>query len=353
MSDLRHGFERIVAAVVLVLAIAQSPSAFSAGRTLDEVRLSKSRFESVGAGYKQALSRLPMLSTAERDAVGDIRFIYEPLTLPRMQSVRQFGQRQIIVSDGWMALVEDLTRANALAAPPRDDACMPAFVSTALEVARDNLARSADPDAYQRAIPRFVQFVRDRNNVACSAVRRGDLLSRALEEHVRSGVDATLVWVIGLEVALQFDPRDVKPLPVVAARIAEAASAARQRELQKAVAAPLPPAASASVSAAADAAALTAGAAEEKKAVAIELQCRQTAAGARSIERAVGMRVDLLPGHVGVLAHEILFDRGEDAATCPDSRARMKMFFAAMEASGSPGVVAARRLNERIRAVVP
>lgn len=353
MSDLRHGFERIIAAGLFVLAIVQSPSALSAERTLDEVRLSKSRFEGVGAGYKQALSRLPMLSAADRDVVGDIRFVYEPSTLPRVQSVRQFGQRRIIVSDGWMALVEDLTRANALAAPPRDDACLLAFASTALDVARKNLARGADPEAHQRANARFVQFVRDRDNAACSALRRGDLVSQALEERVRSGVDATLVWVIGLEVALQFDPRDVKPLPVVAARIAEAASSARHRELQKAGTAPLPPAAAASVNAAADAAGLTAATAEERKATAMELQCRQTAAGARSVERAISMRVDLLPGHVGVLAHEILFDKGEDAATCPDSRARMKTFFAAMEAAGSPGVVAARRLNERIRAVLP
>jgi len=350
MSDLRHGLGRIVAGM-FVLAVVHSHPALSAGRTFDEVRLSKSRFESVGAGYKQALSRLPTLSAAERDVVGDIRFVYEPSTLPRVRSVRQFGQRRISVSDGWMALVEDLTRASALAVPPRDDACLLAFASTALDAARGNLARSADPEAHQRAVPRFEQFVRDRDNSACSALRRGDMSSQGLEERVRSGVDAALVWVIGLEVALQFDPRDVKPSLVAAARIAEAASAARQRELQKAEAAL--PAAAASVTAAADAAGLTAGAAEERKATTMELQCRQTGAGTRSIERAIGMRVDLLPGHVGVLAHEILFDRGEDAATCPDSYARMKMFFAAMEASGSTGVVAARRLNERIRAVVP
>lgn len=53
------------------------------------------------------------------------------------------------------------------------------------------------------------------------------------------------------------------------------------------------------------------------------------------------MRINLLPGYVGVAAYGILFDR-QDLMSCPDGQARLNMFFQILEAKDKAGIETAK-----------
>lgn len=306
---------RCLLSVSLAVAVSLSLPAWSATRTLDDARRSQARFESTAAGYRQAAVRLPGMTTAEKDVLGDMKFVYEHSAAVRVRAVRQFGQRKLVVSDGWMSLVEDLTRAAALATQTNDDRCFYAFTEASIAVARDNLRRAGMVNAEMREVPRLADFVEARSKSSCAGLRPSDLRKQKIEEAVDIGVDAALVWAIGRELAAQVDPRDAKP----PASVASAASAAL---------AVLAAASGAASSVQPSASAI------EAKAASLELRCRKEVAEIRSLDRAVALHIDLLPAYAAVLGTAWIDQGdGDEDRACKGRMARVQGFFESLAVS--------------------
>ena len=313
---------RSPAGLVLVAALLW-PVASTAAGLQDEVRRAQQRVEASGVGYRKALLRLPTVSPGQRDILGDVKFVYDPSPRPRLASLRQFGQRSIIVSEGWISLVEDLVRAQILATPERGPGCLHAFASVAASAVKENLMREPlSPPPHARAVPRFVEYVRDRDHDKCRSVRLTELKTPLVDERVRVGLDAALAWAIGRMLALHLDPRDLEPTASMLGDVGNAASTPN---------AGAPPPSS-----------------ELKRELAAsELRCRHEGADARSIDLAIALRIDLQPGFMAVVAHEFVFDRDADPATCSSGYARLSQFFRVLQASRLPADASVRSASEQ------
>lgn len=288
-----------------------------ASRTPDEIKQARERVESTGNAVRTSLKRQTGLGAGERDVLDDVKFAYSPSQLPSVQSIRQFGQRKVIVSDGWVSLVEDLTRAELLARPPASADCFHEFARKVLSKARTNLSMTrSNPRAAPLALPRFASYVEDRENHECAHLHPSVLRASGIDRAVRVGVDAALWWALGRELALQFDPRDTGLPSSVAANIAMAASAAA------AASAPSDKVEALSVKLRADA-------------VANELRCRADVAEVRAVERGMSARVDVAAAFMAVVAQEAIFERDGDDASCPDGMARLTKFLDAVQAGSA------------------
>ena len=323
---------RLLPALVIVSALAADAVA---SRAPDEIKQARARVESTGNAVRSTLSRRTGISVAERDVLADVKFVYSPSQLPSVQAIRQFGQRTVLVSDGWMSLVEDLTRAELLARSPRTPECFHLFARTVLSTARANLSMTRlNPRAPPLVLPRFAEYVEDRSNVACTGIRSTDLRAAGIARAVRTGVDAALWWVIGRELALQFDPRDVDLPSSIAAEIAQAVSAAAAKATS--------PGGNATSSAHApfDAEGLSRKLTAE--AIANELRCRAEFAEVRAVDRALSARIDVAAGFMAVLAHEVIFDRDGDGAVCAGGKARLLKLFDSLRVDGAAGTIQAK-----------
>ena len=303
--------------VLLMLAIAVATVTDArASRTSEEIKQARERVESTGNAVRTSLKRQAGLGTGERDVLDEVKFVYSPSQLPSVQSIRQFGQRRIIVSDGWLSLVEDLTRAELLARPPASARCFHDFARKVLSTARTNLSMTrSDRRGAPLALPRFVSYVEDRANGACANFRPSALHAPGIDRGVRTGVDAALWWALSRELALQFDPRDIGLPSSVAANIATATSVAASgasREEIDALSAKL-----------------------RADAVANELRCRADVAEVRAVERGLSARVDVSAAFMAVVAQEAIFERDGDDASCPGGMARLTRFLDAVQAGGA------------------
>lgn len=276
---------------VLVIACGLSLAAPMAmgQRSTAEVRESQQRYESSAAGWRKSSLRSPRLSPAEIETLNDIRFIYERSPSPKAASLRRFGERKVVISDGLMSLVEDLIRADAItaAATPRQAAdrrdCFTAFGRLALGVARDN-ARLATQDrrARLRAVPRLSAFVDGRSADGCRGIEPAELVQPAIEEAVAVAADAALVWLLARQAALHLLPAANTGAATCASEIADRAA----------------------------------------------------------VQHATASGVDVLRAYPMVLAHAVLFGQappGAPSASCPLARERIAGFFqaAAPQAAGS------------------
>jgi len=268
-------------------------------RKAAEVKESQQRYESSAAGWRKSAMRSPGLSPAEIDTLNDIRFVYERSPLPKVASLRRFGERKVVVSDGLMSLVEDLIRADAIsaAATPKQAAdrrdCFAAFGRLSLGVARDN-ARLAtrDRQARLRAVPRLSAFVNGRSADGCRGIEPSELAQPAIEEAVAMATDAALVWLLARQAALHM-------LPSVNTDAAP---------------------------------------------------CVNEIADRKATQHAASIGVDALRAFPMVLAHAVLFDQAPTAATaaaCSPARERVASFFQA----AAPGAAGSHLAALRARAL--
>lgn len=281
--------------VWLVAALCASSQAIAAPRSPLDVRRAQTRFESTAAGYRQIVGRLPGVSTAEREVMGDVRFVYERSSLPRAQALNMFGERKVVLSDGWMAMVEEAVLAGVATARTDEPMCFSTYIAIAVQSVRNNRRQgngSGSPAPY--AMPRFADFVGLTSN--CSGVKGADLRSRAVEDATAIGVDSALVWQIGRLVALHTRDIAVASSPVV----------------------------------------VTSGPVEANN-----TGCAIDAANRRSIERAAKLHIDLLPAHAAILAHELLFavEPGEaNEGGCEQARRRVDSLFESLKPAHATAV---------------
>ena len=281
---------------MMVAVIACMGFAHGAERSTKEIQEARTRFESAGAGYRQTLMKVADVSEVERDALGDVKFVYELSSLPDVQSIRQFGQRRVAVSDGWMSLMEEVILADRAAFRWGAEECFVSFVQHALSVVRTNRERRSEREPNFAYVPRFEAYAKDVDRKECSSLRQANLRAKEVGNEVRGGVDAALAWIIGRELALQLNPRDMTPAVPPGARAdtgdSETSSQTAKNRMNMG-----------------------------------EARCRIKQAERISVLRAGQMRLNLLPGYVAVVVHEAIFGDEGDPKNCAGERSRLDVFF--------------------------
>lgn len=241
-----------------------------AARTADEAKRAQAQFESTAAGYRRELLKLGGWSERERQTLADIQFVYERKGLPRAEMVYRFGERKVIVSDGWMMLAQEALRANAVSPQGTAPNCYTAYLAELLRVAGPGTAPLGQgAAAVTPALPSFRSFIEKKAEAGCQDVRLESLQSANTAKLVDEGLNAALVWLVGRLVALQMNSRNLPPAS--AASAADAASATQQR---------------------------------------LETLCPVLAATTKALEHAHSIGVDLRPGEPAIRAHETLFWQG-------------------------------------------
>ena len=151
---------------------------------------------------------------ADRQVLEDLRFVFERSVLPDVRNERLFGDIRVVVTDGWMALAEDMIRASAAL---KGD-CLKDYERAVLETARHNRTQAAEHAKPElKAIPRSADFVashqeRDGKNDSCLGVKASELFGPVVNRRVVAGMDAMLVWLIARQVALYLETPQALPV---------------------------------------------------------------------------------------------------------------------------------------------
>jgi len=179
-------------------------------RTPTDVLRSQSRFVSAATGYRQDLLQRTGLEPRTREAVEGAQFVYERSQIPSVRTVRRFGERRIVISDGWMAITEEMVRASVIARHRGAPGCFRAYATNIIKEARKNrvLLENARPEELS-VLQSFSDFVESPDGEDyCAGLNPWDWKSPGVEEDVAAGIDAALIWLVGRQLALLVDPAD-------------------------------------------------------------------------------------------------------------------------------------------------
>lgn len=215
--------------VLLGLGIA----ATAAARDAKDVQLARQRFESTAATQRKLLQRDSTMSAllvaapasqaqeaktkeAVRQVLEDMRFVLERSLLPDVRNERLFGGMGVVVTDGWMALAEDMIRASSADLKVE---CVKDYERAALKTALRNRAQAAEHTRPSlEAIPRLADVVashqmRGGTNNPCKGVKASDLSQPFVNKKVAAGMDAMLIWLIARQTALHLDALQAPQAP--------------------------------------------------------------------------------------------------------------------------------------------
>lgn len=177
------------AATLAALAGLCALPAIAGPRSADDVRQAQQRHESSTSGVRRDLLRDKRFPETARDLLRDVQFVYRRDTIVDLRSERRFGTTQVVVSDGWMELSDQLLRAAALGKPP----CLTSYAKVALEAARNN--RQQWQDGTPSGLRRMPTLETHVDAGQCPEVGLRDLKRPKVDEAAIAGTDAMLTWL--------------------------------------------------------------------------------------------------------------------------------------------------------------
>lgn len=180
------------AAFVAASLVAATP-ADAVARSAGDVQRAEQRFESTATGLRRDLSRRQDLAPEAIQRLNDVHFVYRRSARPEARGERRFGVVQIIVSDGWMALAEQLLSAAAMP----NQSCARAYVRTVADIEHVNRRISASGQrAGLKAWPTLSDYLDAADQPACRGVSMLALRQPRRAEAIAAGLDAALTWTI-------------------------------------------------------------------------------------------------------------------------------------------------------------
>jgi hypothetical protein len=181
------------AAALVTAGLLAAVAADAAPRSASDVRRAEQRFESTAAGLRRDLSRRKDLVPEARDPLRDVQFVYRRSVRPEVRSERRFGVAQVIVSDGWMMLAEQLLSAAAMPTPD----CALAYVRTVAGIERANRGLAASGQLTGlKAWPMLADHLASGDDPACQGASMHTLRQRQRVDAIAAGLDAALAWMI-------------------------------------------------------------------------------------------------------------------------------------------------------------
>ena len=171
-------------------------------------QLLQQRFTTAVEGWrKTALGSLPK-NAHEADIVRDLRVLIAPTPVPLVHVRRRLDGNSIVVSAGWLEVLEQLLRVEAnmkTSASPDARDCLDDYADLVRDVVRENVRRVSQklPEPLH-AWPRFEPLLLNSHSRPghCIGLSRTDLKSVAVQDFVDRGMDAAALWLLTREVAL-------------------------------------------------------------------------------------------------------------------------------------------------------
>lgn len=188
-----------VVAVLASLAMAgamAADSAMSLPPRSDSQRLQQ-RFASAVEGWRKAVLKYPEIKAHEA-LVRELRVVVAPTPVPLLRVQRRLEGSILVVSVGWLVLLDELLRAEATSALVAGNAaCLSSYEDVVLAVVQHNRERARHPPQPLQAWPRLRSLIESGEApAACKALTPGDLRSPAVKARVAADFDAAALWLL-------------------------------------------------------------------------------------------------------------------------------------------------------------
>lgn len=203
----------------MTIAVSAADTAASAVPPSASQRLQQ-RFTAAAEGWRKAAAKLPDQKEHEAEVVRDLRVAVAPTPVPLLRVYRRLDGHTLIVSAGWLALLDELLRAGVVSegASGPDKDCLRGYGGTVKGIIQGNLKRAAEqPPQSPRAWPRLTAMVEaGEAPFGCKNVSLARLRSPAVQSRVDKGADGAALWLLTRQAALLVALR----VPVPAAKAA-------------------------------------------------------------------------------------------------------------------------------------
>lgn len=190
------------------------------------------RFVASVEGWRKAAPKLsdkkpPESAPAhESQLLRELRVVVAPTAVPLLRVQRRGDGHTLIVSAGWLALLDELLRAEvAYAIPPAGGArCFDDYLDQVLAVVYDNGERASRQDPqHLQAWPRFASWLEaDDTPAVCTRIHPKSWRGGAAQQGVSEAADTAVLWLLTQQAAYLV----ALPVPKAAASATLAASAA-------------------------------------------------------------------------------------------------------------------------------
>jgi hypothetical protein len=184
----------------VVIAVSAADTAASAGPPTASQRLQQ-RFTAAVDGWRKAVSKLPDQEPHEAQLVRELRVVVAPTPLPLLRVQRRLDGYTFIVSAGWLALLDELLRAEAVSDGKRD--CLSRYLAKVGGALRDNRDRAAKevPEA-PHALPRLATWLESRETPEDCRKLSARLRSAAVQARADEYADTAVLWLLTRQAAL-------------------------------------------------------------------------------------------------------------------------------------------------------
>lgn len=198
----RRGPARLAAAL-LSLAMAgamagamAADSSAAAVPSSDSQRLQQ-RFAAAVEGWRKAAVKHPDMEP-HAALVRELRVVVAPTPLPLLRVQRRLEGSTLVVSAGWLMLLDELLRAEAVSALVADSAaCLSSYEDEVMAAVQHNREHAKFPSRPLQAWPRLSAWVESgQAPEACKALTPEDLRSPAVKARVQADADAAALWLL-------------------------------------------------------------------------------------------------------------------------------------------------------------
>ena len=183
------------------------------------------RFTAAAEGWRKAVLKLPDAKPHEAELVRELRIVVAPTHVPLLRVQRRLDGHTVIVSAGWLALLDQLLRAEAVShgAADKGKDCLSGYAGKLLTFFHENRDRAAEALQPRRTWPRLTVLVESgAAPTGCTHLKPADLQGPALQAQVDKAADAAALWLLTHQAAL------LVALPVPPAVPASGASASEK-----------------------------------------------------------------------------------------------------------------------------
>lgn len=154
-------------------------------------------FAAAVEGWRKAAVKHPDMKPHEA-LLRELRVVVAPTTLPLLRVQRRLEGSTLVVSAGWLMLLDELLRAEAVSAlVPDSAACLSSYEDEVMTAVQRNRERAKSPSRALQAWPRLTSLVESGQAPgACKALAPEDLRSGAVKARVQAEADAAALWLL-------------------------------------------------------------------------------------------------------------------------------------------------------------
>lgn len=161
------------------------------------------RFAAAVESWRKAVVKHPEVKPHDT-LVRDFRVVVAPTPVPLLRLQPRLDGATLVLSTGWLMLLDELLRAEAASVLVADNAgCLRGYQNLVLAAVQDNRDRAIHPPRPLQAWPRLSSLIDAGDKPeGCQALLPSDLRSPALRSRTAADADATVLWLLTRQIAL-------------------------------------------------------------------------------------------------------------------------------------------------------